>query len=123
VTARNEALRILRRRQYQVPVSHERLTHIPEIDERGPDAAIIEAEETSSLWLAFERIPVPCRVLLRMLMEDPPPSYSIVSETLGMPIGSIGPRRSRCLNHLRNEVEQTTTEPALARSVAAGGSR
>lgn len=108
-TARNESLRVLRRRQYQVPLSHERLVQLPEFDTRPIDAGLIAREESSQLWQAFEQIPGPCRVLLRMLMNDPPPSYSLVSEALGMPIGSIGPRRARCLDHLRGQVERISS--------------
>jgi DNA-directed RNA polymerase specialized sigma24 family protein len=34
-------------------------------------------------------------------MASPPPSYTDVSAALGMPIGSIGPTRARCLARLR----------------------
>ena len=34
-------------------------------------------------------------------MATEPPAYAEVSEALGMPIGSIGPTRMRCLNRLR----------------------
>src|SRR2546430_5625107 len=40
--------------------------------------------------------------LLAMLFRDPPCSYSEISATLGIPIGSIGPQRARCLERLRH---------------------
>lgn len=42
-----------------------------------------------------------CQALLEMLALDPPPSYEEVSAALGMPIGSIGPTRGRCLRRLQ----------------------
>lgn len=43
-----------------------------------------------------------CRKLLLALYFDPrQPSYAEVSERLGMPLGSIGPTRARCLKSLR----------------------
>ena len=36
-----------------------------------------------------------------MLMSDPPVSYAEISDELGLPIGSIGPTRGRCLARLR----------------------
>jgi hypothetical protein len=36
-----------------------------------------------------------------MLMADPPPGYAGISSTLGIPVGSIGPTRARCLERLR----------------------
>jgi RNA polymerase sigma factor (sigma-70 family) len=110
VTARNESQRVARQRSHQVPVSDDHLVGLPDSSRNSPDHELLAAEEATVLWGAFERLPVPCRVLLRMLLSDPPPSYSIVSETLGMPVGSIGPRRARCLNHLRGEVEDSSAD-------------
>jgi DNA-directed RNA polymerase specialized sigma24 family protein len=39
-------------------------------------------------------------------MASPPPSYDLVSEALGMPVGSIGPTRARCLGHLRRQLAE-----------------
>jgi DNA-directed RNA polymerase specialized sigma24 family protein len=36
-----------------------------------------------------------------MLMADPPVSYAEISDQLGVPVGSIGPTRGRCLDRLR----------------------
>jgi DNA-directed RNA polymerase specialized sigma24 family protein len=36
-----------------------------------------------------------------MLMADPPASYAEISDRLGVPVGSIGPTRGRCLARLR----------------------
>jgi hypothetical protein len=36
-----------------------------------------------------------------MLMADPPASYAEISDVLGLPVGSIGPTRGRCLARLR----------------------
>jgi len=35
-------------------------------------------------------------------LADPPLSYDEISQQLGMPKGSIGPTRARCLEALRN---------------------
>jgi hypothetical protein len=37
-----------------------------------------------------------------MLMADPPYSYTEISAKLGIPVGSIGPQRARCLERLRS---------------------
>jgi RNA polymerase sigma factor (sigma-70 family) len=105
VTTRNEAQRVQARRRFQVPVSHERLVRMPAPHSRQPEAAVIAAEDSAALWKAFASLGERCRSLLQMLIHDPPMSYAIVSETLGLPIGSIGPTRSRCLDHLRAEFE------------------
>jgi len=37
------------------------------------------------------------------------PDYAAISEALGMPVGSIGPTRGRCLAKLRKALEQDAT--------------
>ena len=64
------------------------------------------AEQDARLWGAFSALPTLCRSLLRVLLADPAPSYAEVSAALDMPVGSIGPRRQRCLQRLRNVFEQ-----------------
>ena len=50
---------------------------------------------------SFADLPARCRQLLSMLLSDPPLSYTEISATLSVPIGSIGPQRGRCLERLR----------------------
>jgi winged helix-turn-helix DNA-binding protein len=39
--------------------------------------------------------------LLALLIQDPPLSYAEISARLGIPVGTIGPTRRRCLDKLR----------------------
>ena len=39
--------------------------------------------------------------MLALLIEDPALSYAEISASLGVPVGSIGPSRRRCLDKLR----------------------
>ena len=39
--------------------------------------------------------------LIALLLEDPPVPYAEISARLGVPVGSIGPTRRRCLDKLR----------------------
>jgi hypothetical protein len=63
-----------------------------------------------------------------MLAADPPLPYAEISVRLGIPVGSIGPTRRRCLDKLRRHpaiaalisaetqtVHGETPDPALAR--------
>ena len=47
------------------------------------------------------RAPPGRHVLLRVLAYSPDASYTDISASLGLPVGSIGPTRARCLAHLR----------------------
>jgi hypothetical protein len=53
--------------------------------------------------------------LIALLMADPPLPYTEISARLGVPVGSIGPSRRRCLDKLRRH-------PALAALIAAEAS-
>jgi DNA-directed RNA polymerase specialized sigma24 family protein len=55
----------------------------------------------AGLRAAFAELPPRCRQLLSMLISDPPFTYAEISATLGIPMGSIGPQRARCLGRLR----------------------
>ena len=54
-----------------------------------------------ALLIAFSQLPLPCRDLLLLLMQEPPVPYTEISKTLGIPVGGIGPSRARCLAKLR----------------------
>jgi DNA-directed RNA polymerase specialized sigma24 family protein len=48
-----------------------------------------------------------CRRLLTLLFYgNTPPSYADVAATLGMPEGSIGPTRARCLQRVRQALQK-----------------
>lgn len=67
------------------------------------DADSIEHWELSE-WLdeGLSKISGPCRELLLALYFQPErSSYAEVAADLDMPVGSIGPRRARCLKSLR----------------------
>ena len=63
-----------------------------------------DAARAAAMWRAFGRLSGRCRELLRILMATPPPSYAEVAAALGLPLGSIGPTRARCLQRLREEM-------------------
>lgn len=103
-TARNEALRLRRRAQREhlaEPSSPQLESAEVRAAARDVDTGLLEEERNAALWRAFEALPAGCKSLLRTLIADPSPSYAEVSAQLGMPVGSIGPRRNRCLDQLR----------------------
>ena len=105
-TARRESLAVLKRGRRQVP------SGVTFDDEQAggpePDSSLLRRERSAALFAAFRELPASCRTLLRVLLADPAPSYAEVSENLDMPVGSIGPRRARCLERLRVTVERRT---------------
>jgi RNA polymerase sigma factor (sigma-70 family) len=110
-TARNECLRSLAARKRVVlghddaelnnaaaygAVAYGAVAHGPEIDER-----LLADERAAVVRDALSRLPRRWQRLLELLMADPPASYADISDELGLPIGSIGPTRGRCLARLR----------------------
>jgi RNA polymerase sigma factor (sigma-70 family) len=65
------------------------------------DEEMLLAERNAALRAAFAELPPRCQRLLGMLVSDPPHSYAEISATLGIPVGSIGPQRARCLERMR----------------------
>jgi RNA polymerase sigma factor (sigma-70 family) len=60
-------------------------------------------------WLdeGLSKLNKPCRELLLALYFQPEgSSYAEVAERLGMPVGSIGPRRARCLKSLKQVLSE-----------------
>lgn len=101
-TAKHESLRVIRKAGRQVPTDVEAEIDL-EADRSAPavDAGLLAGERDADLWKAFAALGERCQQLLRLLIADPPPSYEEIGELLGMPIGSIGPTRGRCLDQLR----------------------
>jgi DNA-directed RNA polymerase specialized sigma24 family protein len=64
---------------------------------------LLTGERHAALHEAFTRLPPCCQRLIAVLMEDPPVPYAQISARLGIPIGSIGPSRRRCLDRLRRD--------------------
>jgi RNA polymerase sigma factor (sigma-70 family) len=72
-------------------------------DERAGSAEqeLLAAERHAALREAFSQLPSGGRQLLALLIADPPAPYSDISAQLGIPVGSIGPTRSRYLDKMR----------------------
>src|SRR5579862_8454357 len=65
------------------------------------DEEILAAERNAALRAAFAELPPRCQQLLSMLLSDPPHSYTEINAKTGIPVGSIGPQRARCLDRMR----------------------
>lgn len=98
-TARREALRVLRRGSRERPATEDPV--LDRADDDDPvDTAMLTDERDRALWTAFQQLPDKCRRLLRVAVYEPR-AYDEISELLGMPVGSIGPTRRRCLTQLK----------------------
>lgn len=100
-TARNECLRSLAARKRLVLVNGE--LALDGVAERGPevDEGLLASERAQVVRDAMTQLPTRWQRLMELLMADPPTSYAEISDKLGLPVGSIGPTRGRCLDRLR----------------------
>jgi RNA polymerase sigma factor (sigma-70 family) len=84
-----------------------------------PSAAgqLLAAERHAALRQALAHLSPCCQQLITLLIEDPPIPYAKISAELGIPVGSIGPARRRCLDKLRRQQAIATlidSEPQTA---------
>ena len=98
VTTKREAWRTNRKRQTTEP-SDTLADIVDEAPEPGTD--LITDERDRVLWRTFQQLSQRCRQLLRIVAMVDRPDYAVVGDALGMPHGSIGPTRGRCLAKLR----------------------
>jgi RNA polymerase sigma factor (sigma-70 family) len=109
-TTRRECCRILR---VQGPIADDTqvLENRPDEQAETAEHELLRAERHATLREAFGRLPLPSQRLLALLTADPPVPYAEISARLGIPVGSIGPSRSRSLDRLRRD-------PAIVRLIS-----
>jgi RNA polymerase sigma factor (sigma-70 family) len=76
-------------------------TTIPDPQSWRAEDELLLAERHAALREALADLPQSCQQLIALLIADPPVPYAEISARLGIPVGSIGPTRSRCLARLR----------------------
>ncbi|MGH3665742.1 MAG: RNA polymerase sigma factor [Egibacteraceae bacterium] len=120
-TARRECLRVLRQSGRAIPTDDDHTLDPLDPAEPTPEDRVVRADRDRLLWAAVDALGDRCRLLLRVLMADPPPAYDEVGAALQMPIGSIGPTRARCLDRLRRSAGlQAVTASPGQRSAGSG---
>jgi RNA polymerase sigma factor (sigma-70 family) len=102
-SARREAWRAGRQASRERPVEDQVLAHgLP--DHESPEHQVVLEDEAALVRDCLDKLPERCQKLLRIVAAGPRPNYTDVASTLGMPVGSIGPTRGRCLDKLRHEL-------------------
>jgi RNA polymerase sigma factor (sigma-70 family) len=110
------------RRECQRVLSTARLPHaagqeldgedVPDDLAATADHLLLVAERHAALREAVTHLSALDQRLIALLIEDPPVPYAEISARMGIPIGSIGPYRGRCLDKLRQH-------PAIAALITA----
>jgi len=99
-TARRASLAVIGDGAREIPMA-EIVTDAPR--ETDHDDRLLAAERREAVRSAAARMPARQRELVSALSMEPALSQRQVSERLGMPIGSIGPTRQRCVERMRRD--------------------
>jgi len=75
-----------------------------------PDEQLVRLEEQHRIRTAVSMLDERCQKLVQMLFyQTQPPSYAEIAASLGVPEGSIGPTRARCLGKLLRILKKLDT--------------
>jgi len=108
ITTRRECWRLMQRHKKDGTLSD-----AVDLDENIPGGVRSEdefliMERQSQVRAAIGSLQSPCQELLTLLFyAEPRPAYSTISQNLGLPEGSIGPTRLRCLEKMMKVLEDT----------------
>jgi RNA polymerase sigma factor (sigma-70 family) len=111
VIARREAMRTLQRGTRETLTDS--ILERPEADSASPDVVVIRHELADLVHGAVSRLSARQQRVITSMLQSPTSSYEQLSSQLGIPVGAIGPTRSRALVRLRHDRElQGLTSPA-----------
>jgi len=100
VTTRREAWHVRAAGRRQLPAEQDWFSARPDRSPGTEDKVIVD-DQHRALWAAVAQLSPRCQELLRIVAFVPRPDYTAVAARLGMPVGSVGPTRGRCLAKLR----------------------
>ena len=99
--ARRQTWRLVERGRREPPSSNDRLDRIS-----TEDSVTARAENLEWVHQGLTKMDGRCRDLLTALyFGEETPTYTAVAAEFGIPVGSIGPTRARCLDKLRSFLE------------------
>jgi len=104
MTVRREAWRVLKRDGKSEPSEFDDNDIVSPIHDI-PEERVLRDDGDGRLWQHIAQLPERCQALLRVIAFSDRPDYAVVAKALGMPIGSIGPTRGRCLAKLRAQLD------------------
>jgi RNA polymerase sigma factor (sigma-70 family) len=108
-TARREAVLLMQRSRRNVSLTDDEGAQVMQLVDDGESAEdeLAALQRRNGLRNALERLDERCRTLLTLLFDDSDtrPAYDAIAQRLGIPVGSIGPTRARCLGKLRTLAE------------------
>jgi RNA polymerase sigma factor (sigma-70 family) len=108
VTARREAWRVATASRRTEPSAWEGDEFTAPADDQ-PETIAVRSAQDRLLWEHIRSLSLRCQQLLRVIAFSDRPDYEAISKALGIPVGSIGPTRGRCLAKLRASLATDAT--------------
>ena len=100
--ARREALRHIRSTGRARPVDPQSVSWSLQASDDPPvEEGVMRGERHEALLAGLAELSARQRQLLLLLIHEPPLSYAQISAQTGIPVGAIGPTRSRAVDRLR----------------------
>jgi RNA polymerase sigma factor (sigma-70 family) len=109
--AKREVWRVLKKQsavRVDADPEFELISTIPAPRGDEPDEQVVRDDRDTVLWSAMQSLSSRCQHLLRVVAFCDRPDYEAISLALGIPKGSIGPTRGRCLAKLREQLSAST---------------
>ncbi len=104
--ARRQTWRLVEHRRREPPVADDRLDRVS-----TEESVIAHTENLEWVHQGLAKMDRRCRNLLTSLyFSEETPAYTAVAEEFGIPVGSVGPTRARCLDKLRAFLEELQDE-------------
>lgn len=102
-TARRECMRCIQQRS-RVQSVDPQLNSVIDLTSGDFAESVTDRDLGERAVAAISALNDECQHLLRMVLADPPFSYAEIAECLDIAVGTIGPRRKRCLSRLRSAI-------------------
>lgn len=106
---RRESWKVRNAGRMELPARDVLFAELPDLNPT-PEEQRVAQERRRQLWTAISQLSEKCQQLLRIIAFTRRPDYDAVSAALGMPRGSIGPTRGRCLAKLRDALSPDFAE-------------
>jgi len=106
-TARRESLRVVAMRRRLVLEGDPDAFDGPDRLLAPADEGMLAEERRQGVRQALSSLPPAWQSLVHLLVADPPMSYEEIGQELGLPVGSIGPTRGRCMTRMRIALESS----------------
>jgi RNA polymerase sigma factor (sigma-70 family) len=100
-TASRECLRILRENRAVVT---DELDAVPD-PACAVEDQVVDADTVSRIWTIVAALPPRGRTIMMELFAEEPRAYAEVARATGIPIGSLGPSRSRLIDRVRRSFD------------------